>query len=189
MELQILRLNIAGQPIEWLNWQEAVTLYAREIVAWSLGDTIRKVYGGTCRATGLQTMIALPSILACDGGRLARARSTYPLNNRTLFSRDGHICMYCGGKFPDSVLTRDHIIPLSKGGRDVWENVVTSCRRCNQHKGNALLEDANMELLAMPYRPNLAEYLALVNSRRIRADQMEFLSSQFSKNYRTTNWH
>ena len=41
-----------------------------------------------------------------------------------------------------------------------------------------------MELLAMPYRPNLAEYLALVSGRRIRTDQMAFLSAQFSKNYR-----
>lgn len=187
MESQILRLNIAGQPIEWLNWQEAVTLYAREIVCWSLGSTVRKVYGGTSRATGLQTMIELPSIVACDGERLAKPRSTYPLNNRTLFSRDGHICMYCGGHFSDTILTRDHIVPLSRGGQDTWENVVAACRRCNQHKGNELLENINMQLLATPYRPNLAEYLVLVNNRRIRVDQMEFLSSQFSKNYRLLN--
>lgn len=184
MESQILRLNIAGQPIEWLNWQETVTLFAREIVSWTLGETVRKVYGGRCRATGLQTMIELPSIVACDGERIARPRTNYPLNNRTLFSRDGHMCMYCGGQFTDTVLTRDHIVPLSRGGEDIWENVVAACRRCNQHKGNDLLEDINMQLLATPYRPNLAEYLALVNNRRIRADQMEFLSSQFSKNYR-----
>lgn len=184
MEAQILRLNIAGQPIEWLNWQEAVTLYAREIVAWSLGDTVREVHGGICRATGYQTVIALPSIVASNGERLAKPRTTYPLNNKTLFARDEHLCMYCGNTFSESELTRDHIVPLSRGGLDVWENVVSACRRCNQHKGNFLLEDIGMELLATPYRPNLAEYLALVNDRRIRADQMEFLSSQFSKNYR-----
>ncbi len=187
MEAQILRLNIAGQPIEWLNWQEAVTLYARQIVVWTLGDTVREVRGGTCRATGLQTIIALPSIIASNGERLVQPRTNYPLNNRTLFARDGHLCMYCGGHFSESTLTRDHIVPLSRGGRDTWENVVASCRRCNQHKGNMLLEDTNMQLLATPYRPNLAEYLALVNGGRIRADQMEFLSSQFSKNYRSLN--
>ena len=78
-------------------------------------------------------------------------------------------------------------MPLSLGGKDVWENVVASCKRCNQAKGNRLLQDINMELIAMPYRPNLAEYLVLLNDRRIRADQMEFLSSQFSKNYRLVN--
>lgn len=184
MESQILRLNIAGQPIEWLNWQEAVTLYAREIVAWSMGDIVRQVHGGTCRATGRQTLMELPSILASDGERLARPRTTYPLNNRALFARDRHLCLYCGNQFAAATLTRDHVVPLSRGGLDVWENVVAACRRCNQHKGNALLHRINMQLLATPYRPNLAEYLALVNDRRIRTDQMEFLSSQFSKNYR-----
>lgn len=184
MEAQILRLNIAGQPIEWLNWQEAVTLYARDIVAWSLGEVVREVRGGISRATGSRTCIRLPSIIASNGERLAKPRSTYPLNNRTLFARDEHLCMYCGKPFPAVELTRDHILPLSGGGQDIWENVVAACRRCNQHKGNLTLEQAGMELLAMPYRPNLAEYLALVNDRRVRADQMEFLSAQFSKNYR-----
>ncbi|MBC6428768.1 MAG: HNH endonuclease [Cellvibrionales bacterium] len=187
MEAQILRLNIAGQPVEWVHWQTAVTLYVRDVVAWSLGDTVRRVRGGVNRASGQQTVIALPSIIASNGERLARPRTTYPLNNKTLFARDGHLCMYCGGPFAESELTRDHILPLSRGGTDIWENVVASCRRCNQHKGNRLLADTALELLATPYRPNLAEYLALLNDRRIRADQMEFLRSQFSKNYRALN--
>lgn len=184
MDAQILRLNLAGQPIEWLHWQEAVGLYAREIVAWSMGDIVREVYGGHSRFTGEQSCIRLPSIVACSGGRLAKPRTSYPLNNKTLFARDQHLCLYCGNTFAEIELTRDHIVPTSRGGKDSWENVVAACRRCNQHKGNCLLSEINMELLAMPYRPNLAEYLVLVNGRRIRADQMEFLSSQFSKNYR-----
>ena len=184
MDAQILRLNLAGQPLEWINWQEAVSLYARDIVAWSLGDVVREVCGGHCRRTGKQSRISLPSILASSGTRLTKPRSTYPLTNRALFARDQHLCLYCGKQFLEGELTRDHIVPRSRGGRDVWENVVSACRRCNQHKGNYLLEETAMELIAMPFRPNLAEYLALVNGKRIRADQMEFLSAQFSKNYR-----
>ena len=90
--------------------------------------------------------------------------------------------MYCAALFPGSQLTRDHIVPLSRGGVDRWENVVAACRRCNQHKANHLLEEIAMELVALPYRPNNAEYLALLNSRRILGDQMEFLRGQFSKN-------
>ena len=184
MEAQILRLNHAGQPLEWINWQEAVSLYAREIVAWSLGDVVREVRGGYCRLTGKQSRIEVPSIIASAGSRLTKPRTSYPLNNRTLFARDQYLCLYCGKVFAEAELTRDHIVPTSRGGKDSWENVVSACRRCNQHKGNYLLEETHIELLAMPYRPNLAEYLALANGRRIRADQMEFLSSQFSKNYR-----
>ena len=46
MQPRILRLNMAGQPIEWLDWQEAVCLYSREIVAWTLGDEVKRVKGG-----------------------------------------------------------------------------------------------------------------------------------------------
>ncbi len=178
----ILRLNAAGQPIEWLEWQEAVCLYARELVVWSLGDVVRRVIGGHSRFTGRQSVMELPSIIACGGERLARPRGSYPLSNPTLFARDSHTCMYCANRFPASQLTRDHIVPISRGGRDRWENVVAACRRCNQHKANHLLEEITLELVALPYRPNNAEYLALLNSRRILGDQMEFLSSQFSSN-------
>jgi 5-methylcytosine-specific restriction endonuclease McrA len=92
--------------------------------------------------------------------------------------------MYCGGYFEFSTLSRDHIVPVSRGGRDTWTNVVTACKRCNQRKSNHLLAEISMDLLALPFRPNAAEYLALTNSDRIRGDQMEFLSSQFSRHAR-----
>lgn len=181
---RILRLNMAGQPIEWLLWQEAVCLFARDMVVWTLGDVVKMVKGGHSRAEGTQSQVVLPSIIACGGEYLARPRTTYPLNNPALFARDGHLCMYCSRQLPSGQLTRDHIVPTSRGGDDKWENVVAACRRCNQHKANYLLEELSMELVALPYRPNNAEYLALINSRRILGDQMEFLRSQFSKNSR-----
>jgi hypothetical protein len=58
-------------------------------------------------------------------------------------------------------------------------NVVTSCRWCNQKKGNRTLEEARLQLLYVPYVPNRAEYLILTN-RRILADQMEFLRQHVS---------
>ncbi len=184
MQARILRLNLAGQPIEWLDWQAAVCLYARELVVWNLGEVAHKIHGGHSRITGKQTVIDLPSIIACGGGQLARPRTTYPLSNSALFARDKHLCLYCTRQFAQFELTRDHIVPLSRGGTDRWENVVSACRRCNQHKGNRLLEEVGMELTALPYRPNNAEYLALINSRRILSDQMDFLRSRFSKNSR-----
>ena len=81
--------------------------------------------------------------------------------------------MYCGRQFKETMLTRDHVLPFSQGGTDRWSNVVTACRHCNTHKGNRLPEEAGMSLLAIPYVPNWAEYLALSN-RKILADQMEF---------------
>ena len=66
MNPRILRLNIGGQPVQWLSWQEATCLYAREMVAWTLGDTVRTVLGGVSRLSGLQSSIALHSIVACS---------------------------------------------------------------------------------------------------------------------------
>ena len=184
--MYILRLNTAGQPVEWLTWQEAVCLYSRELISWSLGDPIFRIRGGYNRWHGERTVIELPGILACGGKRLYHVRNNPALTNPSLFERDNHQCMYCGKYFGKKLLTRDHIQPTSRGGKDDWMNVVAACRRCNQYKSDRLLEDINMSLIALPYRPNPAEYLALVNSQRILPEQADYLSNQFSKNCRWT---
>jgi 5-methylcytosine-specific restriction endonuclease McrA len=181
---RILRLNAAGQPLEWLSWQDAVCLYAREIVAWTLGDPVVRIRGGHSRLDGCQSHIDVHSIVACDGKVFEPHRSTPPLTNQALFGRDRNLCLYCGGQFGDGELTRDHVLPTSRGGSDRWDNVVAACRRCNHHKGNRLLEECAMELIALPYVPNFAEYLALTNSGRILGDQMDFLKKSFGRDSR-----
>lgn len=179
MSARILRVDRAGQPVEWLDWEEAVCLYARAQVAWTLGDVVYRIHGGTSRLTGRQSLVEVHSIIACEGRLHAPQRSAPPLTNASLFRRDQQLCLYCGRRFAERELTRDHLLPRSRGGRDAWLNVVTACRRCNQHKGNRTPEECGMELLALPYTPNHAEYLALANSGRIRGDQMDFLRAQF----------
>jgi 5-methylcytosine-specific restriction endonuclease McrA len=184
MNLRILRINTAGFPIEWLSWQEAVCLHARELVSWTYGEEVMEVHGGHCRLTGEQTVMTLNSIMACRGKVFDNGRREPPLTNRALFRRDQNVCLYCGKQFQEVQLSRDHVHPLSRGGNDSWMNVVTACKRCNARKGNLLMEETNLELLALPYRPNHAEYLALTHSGRILGDQMAFLSKQFSSNSR-----
>jgi len=177
----ILRLDIAGTPVTWIPWQDAVCLYSRDMVAWTAGDSVFTIKGGYSRATGLRSTVDINSIIAIKRSAIHKKikRNIPPLTNRELFLRDAHLCMYCGGQYRESSLTRDHVVPISKGGKDRWSNVVTACRNCNTRKGNRIPEDVNMPLLAVPYVPNWAEYLALSN-RKILADQMEFLKSQFS---------
>lgn len=179
---RILRLDLAGQPIGWINWQVAVCLHAREIVSWTLGELVISVKGGICAHTGKRSKVDVNSIIACEGKLNTNKQAIIPpLNNSALFERDESTCLYCGTRFPRRELTRDHVVPRSQGGRDTWENCVTACKRCNHHKGNRLLHEVNMELLALPYAPNLAEYLTLVNSSRILGDQMSFLETRFSR--------
>ena len=70
------------------------------------------------------------------------------ISRRALFARDGWRCVYCGTT--SGRLTLDHVVPRSRGGDSVWENVVTSCAPCNHKKGNRLLEEASMTLSAPP---------------------------------------
>ena len=183
----ILRLDAAGQPVKWIDWQEAANIYARDCVAWTAGENSFQLHGGHCRISGEQTLLTVNSIIAVKGEyRRYRQKTIPPLNNRELFRRDHHTCLYCGKSMKDLLLTRDHVKPISKGGRDIWSNVVTACRRCNTHKGNRTLDTINMKLLAVPYVPNVAEYLVLRN-RKILGDQMEFLKMQFSEHGK--EWH
>jgi len=177
----ILRLDVTGQPVKWIAWQEAAGIYARDMVAWTAGEKVFALRGGTSRLTGRQSIVKINSIVAVRGeDKLTHKRRVPPLTNRELFRRDEQLCLYCGRDYAQHVaeLTRDHVVPISGGGRDHWSNVVTACRRCNTHKGGRTPEQANMPLLAIPYVPNLAEYLFLHN-RLILSDQMEFLKTQF----------
>ena len=178
---RILRLNVAGQPVDWVRWEEAVCLYARELVVWTIGESVLKLRGGQSRDQCVQSVMNVHSIIACAGRVVNADRSIPPLTNSGLFARDRNLCLYCGQTFADSGLTRDHVVPKSRGGMDRWDNVVAACKRCNHHKGSRLLQDCDIELLALPYVPNTAEYLALTNSGRILGDQMSFLESQFGQ--------
>jgi len=178
MNAKVLRLNKAGTPIAWLTWQESATLVAKDQVLWSLGDSVRTLHGGTNKQ-GVRSCLELPSIIACDG-RVSDIRFTPTLSNSLLFARDQNLCMYCGEQFPVCELSRDHIVPTSRGGKDVWTNCVTACRRCNNRKGNSLLQETNLELLAVPFAPNRYEFFYLSN-KDVLADQMEFLQPRFSR--------
>jgi len=184
MSLRILRINTAGVPVDWLSWQEAVCLHARELVSWTYGEEVMEVHGGYSRLSGERTIMTLSSIIACKGKVYSKNRRDPPLTNRALFRRDQNVCLYCGNQFQEVKLSRDHVHPLSRGGADTWPNVVTACKRCNARKGNLLMEESNLQLLALPYSPNQAEYLALTHSGRILGDQMAFLKRQFSANSR-----
>src|SRR5213592_3717348 len=72
------------------------------------------------------------------------------ISRRALFARDGWRCAYCGST---GRLTLDHVVPRSRGGDSVWENVVTSCAPCNLRKGNRLPHEVSMELRRPPTPP------------------------------------
>ncbi|HEY6132878.1 MAG TPA: HNH endonuclease [Rubrivivax sp.] len=173
--MEVLQLDVSGRPQAWISAKEAAVLYASDAVAWTLGDIFRVLRGGIQRSTGVQSRIEVHPILAVRGSVPSRAwRQAPALNNLKLFVRDRHVCAYCGGRFVFDELTREHIVPVSRGGKDTWMNCITACRSCNGHKGNRMPEEARMSLMYLPYVPSLHEDMIL-RGRRILADQMDFL--------------
>lgn len=173
----VLRLNKAGMPQEWIHPEQAARLYCQNKILFELGEDSRILHGGINRQ-GVQSRLRLASIIACDG-KVTDLSGKIALTNRYLFRRDNCLCLYCGQAFTPRQLTRDHILPRSRGGQDSWTNVATACQRCNHAKGARTPEEAGMPLLAVPFRPNVYERFYLMN-RRILADQMVFLSSHFT---------
>ena len=81
------------------------------------------------------------------------------ISRRALFARDGWRCVYCGTS--GGRLTLDHVVPRSRGGESVWENVVTSCAPCNLRKGDRLPQEVRMELKHPPRPPTPALFIKL----------------------------
>ncbi len=84
MNAKILRLNKAGIPVSWLTTEETATLLVKDLVVWSVGSTVFEMRGGINRS-GEQSILRLPSIVACDG-KVHENKFNPPLENKYLFS-------------------------------------------------------------------------------------------------------
>ena len=181
--MQVLGLDKSGVPRSWMTIQDAVEAIAKDKVVWSLGESVA-TYRGGYNVLGEQSIIETPAIIAITGTEFAKQKRYQKvlLNNNTLFTRDHNMCAYCGGKFGPKKLSRDHVIPVSRGGPNTWMNCVTACIPCNTKKDDKTPEEAGMKLKYLPYVPNHWEHLILKN-RNILDDQMEYLSNHVSPEF------
>ncbi len=177
---QILRTDASGMPLEWINFRQAARLHFLGLIAYVCGEPLFTLHGGINALSRKRSEIEINSIVATFGNHRLRERYTPPLSNRTLFQRDDHLCLYCGQRFAPRMLSRDHVTPLSQGGLNRWTNVVSACVRCNNHKAGRTPEQADMQLLAIPFTPTHAEYIYL-QGRNVLADQMAFLRAHFPR--------
>lgn len=100
------------------------------------------------------------------------------VTNTFLFARDDYTCQFCGRNASvlrhRECLTRDHLVPLSRGGNNDWTNVITACSTCNTRKGNSLPEECGMTPLHQPHEPHFVHLswavrrLTPIQSRYIR---------------------
>jgi len=99
------------------------------------------------------------------------------VTNTFLFARDDYTCQYCGRRKSElrgrQFLTRDHIRPISRGGLNSWDNVVTSCSPCNNRKGGRLPAEAGLTLRHEPSEPNYVHLVWVV--RRVTDAQAKYI--------------
>lgn len=99
------------------------------------------------------------------------------VTNTFLFARDNYRCQFCGRAQGElrhrECLTRDHLIPLSRGGTNGWSNVLTACSTCNTRKGNLLPEEAGMHPLRVPVEPHFVHLAWAV--RRLTKIQSKYI--------------
>lgn len=172
-DCSILAVNASGEALRWCSYEDAAYYYAKDLIAWSMGDDYT-LSGGIQRINGERSQMKIDSIIAIKGKINWKRERTPRLTNYALFKRDMNVCAYCGNQFVSVKLTRDHITPKIQNGANTWNNVVTACSSCNKRKGGRTPEQADMRLLYVPYTPCLNEYLILMN-RKILVDQMDYL--------------
>lgn len=102
-----------------------------------------------------------------------------------IFARDQNTCQYCGRHFPRTELNLDHVVPRSRGGLSMWENIVCSCHGCNRRKGGRTPEEAGMALVRRPRRPQWTPFCAEMFSLRRYSEWRPFLSTVDSAYWNT----
>ena len=150
-----LLLNADAQPISYLplsviNWKEAIMyMYHDKVTVLEWYD--EWVVHSQRWETKVPAVIILKDFV--------RQKSLVRFSKSNVFLRDQYTCLYCDHGVTKSTATMDHVIPLSLGGKTNWENIVTSCSKCNAAKGNKTI----MKPKYKPYRPG---YWELVRKRK-----------------------
>ena len=136
-----LVLNATYEPLCVVPVRRAVVLVLKE-KAEVLHATDAKLHSE-------RRAFAVPSVIRLTYFVKVPFRARAALSRRAVFVRDGHRCQYCGA----SAENIDHIIPRSRGGEHVWENVVAACRPCNTRKEDRLLHEVGFVLRRKPMAP------------------------------------
>jgi 5-methylcytosine-specific restriction endonuclease McrA len=135
-------------PHRVISWQRAVVLvYLGKVeVLESYDDCL------------VAPSITLPTpavvrLVPKKGGGSVSTKNKVRFSRVNIFTRDGFRCQYCGEKKEMDELNYDHVVPRVRGGKTVWENIVTSCYACNDRKGSRTPSEAGMTLLRKPFTP------------------------------------
>ena len=157
--------NTTGEPLELVPSLMGLVLHLR-----GKAVILETLPGRVARSPRL--VFPLPASVVLRKHRRVRSRVA-SLTNEHLFLRDGHRCAYCGRHRRDlgvrERLTRDHLLPRSKGGADEWLNVVTACSSCNHRKDDRLLKDVGRSTRVAPWVPSRGDLAVRRFARQVSA--------------------
>ena len=165
-----LALNASFEPLTIIPARRAVRL-----VLDGKAEILEK--DGTRRFRSETRIVPCPAVIRLVRYVHVPRRFRRQVTNTFLFARDDYSCQYCGKHKKElrgrQFLTRDHIVPLSRGGDNTWENVVTSCSPCNNRKGDRIPREVGLKLLNEPGQPNYVHLVWVV--RRVTGAQAKYI--------------
>lgn len=137
-----LVLNTTYEPLGVVSSRRAVVLVlAAKAVPIEVSDTVLH---------SERAAVTIPLVVRLNRFIRIPYRASVPLTRRAVFARDGGRCVYCNA--PATSL--DHVVPRSRGGQHVWDNVVSCCRRCNHQKADRPISELGWPLRRPPRAPN-----------------------------------
>jgi 5-methylcytosine-specific restriction endonuclease McrA len=168
--VRCLALNASFEPLTMVPVRRALRL-----VIDGKAEIVETDGGGIVRSVSLS--VPRPAVIRLVRFIHVPRRFRRQVTNTFLFARDEYSCQFCGRSQHDlrfrECLTRDHLVPLSRGGTNDWTNVVTACSTCNTRKGNRLPEECGMEPLRLPYEPHFVHLSWAV--RRLTPVQSKYI--------------
>lgn len=152
-----LLLNAGYEPLRIIGWQRAFVLLFQ-----GKAELLEK-YGVSIHT--VDNEFPVPAVLRLNRWvNLKRQSPVIRFSRANVYLRDDFRCQYCYQRYSEKELTLDHVLPVVRGGKKTWENIVAACIRCNQRKGDRRPEEVGLKLLRMPHVPKFLAGLA-VSSR------------------------
>tara|TARA_R100000808_G_C2081715_1_gene105303 strand:- start:70 stop:570 length:501 start_codon:yes stop_codon:yes gene_type:complete len=151
--ITVLKLDSSFKPIEVITWEEAIVLTWLK-KAWAVEYTDKWVHSA-------QKAFQIPSVIVLFR-YIDEKFFTLPCTRKNILLRDENRCQYCAKCFREPELTIDHVMPRSRGGKSVWNNVVAACKSCNQRKKDFLVENSPVTLIRRPRKPS---YRSIIKKR------------------------
>jgi 5-methylcytosine-specific restriction endonuclease McrA len=149
-----LVLNTTYEPLCVVSQRRAVVLVLTDkaVLVEPSGDILHSA----------RTAIDAPCVLRLTRYVRVPYRGAVPLTRRAVFARDGGRCAYCNAP----ATSVDHVVPRSRGGEHVWENVVSACRHCNHIKADREVDDLGWRMRVVPRQPSGPSWRILATGRR-----------------------